>query len=68
MCNDNDINGRDLKKHLKEHASLLSFNCKNCDRIFNQEWKMQTHLITHAVYLCDIGEKTFKYEEIRKNI
>ena len=35
MCNENDINGRDLKKHLRH--SLLSFNCKKCDMIFNDE-------------------------------
>ena len=34
-CNENDVNGRDLKKHLRH--SLLSFNCKKCDMIFNDK-------------------------------
>ena len=58
---------KDLKKHKSaDHKTNEVFKCEKCNRIFNEEWKMNAHVKTHKQYECDHCSKTFKYLELKE--
>ena len=58
---------RDLKEHRRrEHASVGTISCDECDMLFKEEWKLRAHVKSHKKYACDHCDKIFKFEETLK--
>ena len=54
-----------------KHIESDVFACDECDKSFNQEWKLNAHKNTHKMHTCEQCDKTFKYQnlmEIHKQI
>ena len=55
-----------MKKHKSNKRSDIEiFKCLECNKEFNEEWKMSAHLKLHQKYKCDQCEKTFKYLDVK---
>ena len=55
----------DMKKHKNEHkAKNDTFDCDQCEKKFNEEWKLCAHVKTHVNYKCDQCSKTFRYLDV----
>ncbi|XP_064099951.1 uncharacterized protein LOC135210920 [Macrobrachium nipponense] len=39
--------------------SLLGYQCPTCFKIFQTEWQMIKHTMTHLMFICNICEKSF---------
>ncbi|XP_066987359.1 uncharacterized protein [Macrobrachium rosenbergii] len=39
--------------------SLLGYQCPTCFKIFQTEWQMLKHTMTHLLFICNICEKNF---------
>ena len=56
-----------LKTHTLDHGSPSGFyKCDQCNKEFNEEWKMSAHRKIHTKYQCDQCEKSFQYLDIKK--
>ena len=57
----------DLDRHKKDHRTpTQKFECDECKRCFDEEWKMSAHLKSHKKYACNQCDKTFKWEDVLK--
>ena len=56
---------KDLKKHKEKHKLQNEmYPCSECEKEFDEEWKMRAHKKNHTKFKCDICEKTFKCQEV----
>ena len=56
-----------MKNHKKTHnLSNGTFECVNCGKMFNEEWKLNAHLKIHQDYSSYQCDKKFKKEEIKE--
>ena len=61
-CDQNFESLTDLKDHKDEHrVNSDTFKCDQCDKEFDEEWKLCAHLKNHKKYSCDQCSKTFSY-------
>ena len=52
----------DLKEHrTKQHASVGTFSCDECDKLFTEEWKLKAHVKSHNRFSCELCDKKFKF-------
>ena len=69
-CNkcEKNLEGLENVRNPKEddNSALQLFKCDQCEKEFNQNWKLNAHLKTCRMSKCDVCDKTFKYEELRK--
>ena len=56
---------KDQKEHMKKHRNPTTFECNECERKFDEEWKLCAHKKNHLKYPCNLCDKTFKSEDIR---
>ena len=40
------------------------FECDDCKRCFDEEWKLSGHLKSHKKYACNKCDKTFKWQDV----
>ena len=67
ICDENFNSSANLKKHRGIHETTVwSFQCDECERVFNEEWKLTAHSKQHVKYACDLCDQTFKTEEVKK--
>ena len=65
-CDQEFANAHSLKTHKKIHAqSCMPLRCDDCEKTFNEEWKLTAHIRTHKKYSCDQCDKSFKFEDTR---
>ena len=67
MCNACGVSmntAREYKDHMRCYHSKESMKCSECERIFDEEWKLNAHLKKHKEFSCQQCEQTFKYEDI----
>ena len=68
-CSKKSENVNNLKGHLKKQKELPSteeiYKCSECEKQFNEEWKINAHMKMHKKYECDKCEKKFKYLDIK---
>ena len=51
-----------LEKNNKIHKlDKGTFKCDGCERLFNEEWKMNAHKKTHIKHVCDECDQIFKF-------
>ena len=69
-CNKCDKNLEDLEKmknpQEENYSARQIFKCDQCGNEFNEKWKLNAHLKTCRTNKCDVCEKTFRYEDLRK--
>ncbi|KAG7177611.1 B-cell lymphoma 6-like [Homarus americanus] len=53
-------------KHSLDETAVLGYQCPTCSKIFQTEWQMLKHSLTHCRYLCDICEQKFTSENMLK--
>ena len=46
-CNETFKRKKDLQKHREQHSDVGVIQCKDCDNIFDQEWKIKAHIKNH---------------------
>ena len=57
---------REMRNHVRKHKSKDdSFQCNECDKFFDEEWKLNAHKKNHHKQSCDHCDKTFKCEEVK---
>ena len=44
-----------MNKHNKQRNTEI-FKCGECEKEFNEEWKLSAHIKTHKKYQCDQQE------------
>ena len=44
---------------MSNHSKKGKFKCDDCEKSFNEEWKLNAHKKSHAVHYCDHCEKSF---------
>ena len=54
------------KPHDDHTSSNQIFRCDHCEREFDEKWKLSAHLRTCKNNKCDVCDKTFKYEDLKK--
>ena len=64
-CDKSSANSSSVKKHQNEHIPLI-YECEQCRKEFDEEWKLGSHLKVCKMIKCDQCEKSFKYLEIKK--
>ena len=48
-----------MNKHNKnQHKSNAKLKCDECERNFDEEWKLNAHIKIHKKYNCDQCDKT----------
>ena len=50
-----------MKDHKEHRVNSDTFMCDQCDKEFDEEWKLCIHLKKHKKYSCDQCSKTFSY-------
>ena len=57
----------DVKKirNNKKSTSRV-YKCDNCEKEFDEEWKLRAHMKTHKNFKCENCEKTFANIDIKK--
>ena len=54
-----------LNKHKKNHnKSNAKLRCDECERTFDEDWKLNAHMKTHKKYTCDQCDKAYKFQDI----
>jgi hypothetical protein len=58
-----------FKKHKDDHKlNNEIYHCDECEKVFNEEWKLNAHKRRHKTFNCNQCSKTFKTRDIiRKN-
>jgi hypothetical protein len=65
MCDVAFESQTDLKKQKDDHKINNEINhCDECEKVFNEEWKLSAHKKTHKNFKCNQCTKTFKTEDI----
>lgn len=64
-CDENLANSTAVKKH-KTTESPSIFKCEQCRKVFDQEWKLCSHLKLCKMNGCDQCDKSFKCLELKK--
>ena len=66
-CEENFESFREMRNHVRKHRTKDdSLKCNECDRFFNEEWKLNAHKKNHHKHSCDRCDKTFKCEELKQ--
>ena len=55
---------REYKMHMRIHSSERSFVCTKCERVFDENWKLNAHMKKHREHPCQFCEKSFKFKDI----
>ena len=66
-CDKTFPNSSTVRNHQVDHSSLnINFKCDQCERKFDEDWKLSAHIKEHAKKKCDRCNKVFKCEDIKK--
>ena len=69
-CSDCDLNFQtvdQLRKHKTSHKSTDgSFQCNGCEKLFNKEWKLKSHIKIHRKFPCEKCDNTFENEDTKE--
>ena len=57
---------KELRNHMRLQHSAGQIACNKCEKVFDQEWKLNAHLKKHREHSCPFCEKTFNFEDILK--
>ena len=56
----------DFKTHKETHGkSNEVFQCDECGKVANEEWKMSAHRKLHENFVCTLCGRTFKYLDMK---
>lgn len=65
-CEKTSVTAGDVSKPQDYRNSVIQTKCDHCGKVFNEQWKMTAHLKTCKQNQCEMCDKTFKYEELKK--
>ena len=66
-CEKNSVNVKDVSKPQYYRNSVIqTVKCDHCGKVFDEQWKMTAHLRNCKQNKCEVCDKTFKYEELKK--
>ena len=68
ICEEGYASKREFMKHKKCHMSVLpgKSKCDDCDKTFNEKWKLNAHVKIHKKFPCEKCEKVFEVKDIKE--
>ena len=57
-----------MLKHKRCHKSVLpgQFDCSECEKTFQEKWKLDAHVKVHEKFACEKCEKKFNSKDIKE--